>query len=89
VILGSGDVFSVDEFWLSKESSRPASGAQALQTSKGEPRGEQEMVDAALAESRGRVYGSSGGAAKLRIAPSTLAHRIQALNINKSQFKFG
>ena len=33
--------------------------------------------------------GPSAAAAKLKIAPSTLAHRIKALNINKSRFKFG
>ena len=89
VILSSGYVFSVDESWLSKESSQTATGVQASQPSKGEPRSEREMIEAALTESRGRVYGSSGAAAKLQIAPSTLAHRIEALKINKSQFKFG
>jgi PAS domain S-box-containing protein len=89
VILSSRDVFSVDEFWLSKESSRPASGAQASQPSKGEPRSEREMIEAALTESRGRVYGSSGAAAKLRIAPTTLDSRIKTLKIDKSRFKYG
>jgi DNA-binding NtrC family response regulator len=65
VILGAGDVFSVDESWLSKESSQPASGVQASQPSKGEPCSEREMIEAALAESRGRVSGPSGAAAKL------------------------
>jgi hypothetical protein len=43
------------------------------------------IIEAALAKSRGRVSGPLGAAAKLKIAPSTLAHRIEALNINKSQ----
>jgi PAS domain S-box-containing protein len=89
VILGTGDVFSVDESWLSKESSPAASGAQASQPAKGEPRSEREMIEAALAESRGRVYGSSGAAAKLRIAPTTLDSRIKTLKIDKSRFKYG
>ena len=88
VILCSGDVFSVDESWLSKESSQPASGAQASQPSKGEPRSEREMIEAALAESRGRISGPAGAAAKLRIPPSTLESRIKALKIRKSDFKF-
>jgi DNA-binding NtrC family response regulator len=50
---------------------------------------ERTIIEAALAKSRGRVSGPGGAAAKLKIAPSTLAHRIEALNINKSQFKFG
>jgi transcriptional regulator with GAF, ATPase, and Fis domain len=89
VILDSGDVLSVDESWLSKESSQPASGAQASQPSNGEPRSEREMIEAALTESRGRVYGSSGAAAKLRIAPTTLDFRIKTLKIDKSRFKYG
>jgi len=41
-----------------------------------------------LAETRGRVWGPSGAAAKLRIPPSTLDHRIRALKIEKKQFKY-
>jgi hypothetical protein len=40
----------------------------------------------ALAESRGRVSGPSGAAAKLGIPPSTVDRKIKALNINKKQF---
>ena len=89
VILSGGDVFSIDELWLSRESSPPVDGVPFVGPSKGEPRSEREIIEAALTESRGRVSGPSGAAAKLKIAPSTLAHRIKALNINKSQFKFG
>jgi transcriptional regulator with GAF, ATPase, and Fis domain len=82
VILSSGDVFSVDESWLSKES------AQGSQPIKGEPSDEREIIEAALAKSRGRVSGPSGAAAKLGIPPSTLEYRIKALKIRKRQFKF-
>jgi PAS domain S-box-containing protein len=87
VILGSGDVFAVDESWLSKESSQPMS--RASQPFKGDPRDEREIIEAALAESKGRVSGPSGAAAKLGIPASTLEFRIKALNIRKSQFRFG
>jgi formate hydrogenlyase transcriptional activator len=53
-----------------------------------EPRNEREIIEAALTETRGRVSGSSGAAAKLGIPSSTLDHRIKALKINKKQFKF-
>jgi formate hydrogenlyase transcriptional activator len=53
-----------------------------------EPQGEREIIEAALTESRGRVSGPSGAAAKLRIPVSTLEHRIKALRIRKSLFKF-
>jgi PAS domain S-box-containing protein len=88
VILSSGDVFSVDESWLSKESAQTASRAQASQPVNGEPPGEREIIKAALATSRGRVAGPSGAAAKLGIPPSTLEYRIKALKIPKSEFKF-
>jgi transcriptional regulator with GAF, ATPase, and Fis domain len=88
VIVSSGDVLSVDESWLSKGPSQTASPVQSSQPIKGEPRGEREIIEAALAESRGRVSGPSGAAAKLGIPPSTLESRIKALKIRKSQFKF-
>jgi transcriptional regulator with GAF, ATPase, and Fis domain len=53
-----------------------------------EPQSEREIIEAALTESRGRVSGPSGAAAKLRIPVSTLEHRIKALRIRKSLFKF-
>lgn len=88
VILSSSEVFVVDESWLSKQSVRPRPRVAALAPSRGEPRSERETIEAALAECRGRVAGSSGAAAKLGVPPSTLDHRIRALNINKAQFKF-
>jgi formate hydrogenlyase transcriptional activator len=54
----------------------------------GESRGEREIIEAALAESRGRVSGPSGAAAKLGIPRSTLESRIKALKIRKTRFKF-
>src|SRR3954447_23811058 len=89
IILSSTDVFSVDELWLSKRASREASQAETSAALNGEPRSEREIIEAALAETRGRVSGPSGAAAKLRIPASTLETRIKALKINKQQFKLG
>jgi len=89
VILSSGDVFSIDESWLPKESSPPASRVQVFPHVENGEIGEREIIEAALAESRGRVAGPSGAAAKLRIPPSTLYSRIKALKIRKTEFKFG
>jgi len=89
VILNSGDVFSVDELWLSTTSSAaPRVEAPAAINGVGEPWNEREIIEAALAETRGRVSGALGAAAKLGIPPSTLDHRIKALKIKKNQFKF-
>ena len=89
IILSSTDVFSVDELWLSKSTPPHASRAETSPALNVEPRSEREMIEAALAETRGRVSGPSGAAAKLRVPPSTLESRIKASKINKHQFKFG
>jgi formate hydrogenlyase transcriptional activator len=89
IILSSTDVFSVDELWLSKTTSLPAARVEASPALNVEPRTEREIIEAALAKTRGRVSGPSGAAAKLRVPPSTLETRIKALRINKQQFKFG
>ena len=90
VILSSGDEFSVDESWLSKETSPAAIRIDApVQTrSAVEPPNEREIIEAVLVETRGRVWGPTGAAAKLGVPPSTLDHRIKALGINKKQFKY-
>jgi PAS domain S-box-containing protein len=89
LILSSSDVFSVDESWFPKESSQVASRVPASQHREGERPGEREVIEAALAESRGRVSGPSGAAVKLGVPPSTLESRIKALKIRKRDFKFG
>jgi len=89
VILSSGEVFAVDDVWFSNESPQATSRVATLAPSGREPRTEREIIEAALVASRGRVSGPSGAAAKLQIPPSTLEHKIRALKIRKSQFKFG
>ena len=75
----------------SKSGSAQASRVATLVAFKGEakPHSEQEIIKAALAESRGRVSGPSGAAVKLGMSPSTLEDRIKALNIDKRRFKYG
>jgi formate hydrogenlyase transcriptional activator len=48
---------------------------------------EKARVEAALAESQGRVSGPSGAAARLGVPRSTLESRIRSLKINKHRFK--
>ena len=90
VILASGDVLSVDEMWLRKQTPVSASRVEISPILKVDGgRSEREIIEAALAETRGRVSGPSGAAAKLHIPASTLASRIKALKINRQLFKFG
>ncbi|MDB4890523.1 MAG: histidine kinase [Gemmatimonadetes bacterium] len=88
VILNSSEVFAVDESWLSKQPALRPRQVVSHTTSRGEPQTEREIIEAALAASRGRVSGRSGAAGRLGIPPSTLDHRIKALRIDKTQFKF-
>jgi PAS domain S-box-containing protein len=88
VILNSGAVFAVDESWLAKQPTRGRPQVASPAPSQGKPRSERDLIEAALAASRGRVAGRSGAAAKLGVPPSTLEHRIKALSIDKTQFKF-
>jgi transcriptional regulator with GAF, ATPase, and Fis domain len=88
IILSSADVFSVDELWLSKRTPSQTPRVEASPAFNVEPRNEREIIEAALAESRGRVSGPLGAAAKLHVPPSTLETRIKTLKIDKRQFKF-
>jgi transcriptional regulator with GAF, ATPase, and Fis domain len=88
IILSSAEVFSVDELWLSRRTSSRTPQVETPAASNVEPRSDREIIEAALAETRGRVSGPSGAAAKLRVPPSTLETRIKTLNIDKRRFKF-
>jgi transcriptional regulator with GAF, ATPase, and Fis domain len=85
VIVCSTDVLSIDDRWLSRQS-RPAAPSTGI-LSKKSPDHEKKMIEAALAESRGRVSGPSGAATKLGVPSTTLESRIRSLKINKHRFK--
>jgi formate hydrogenlyase transcriptional activator len=84
VILSDGEVFSVDESWLRREvrQARPPVRLAASIADR-----EREIIEAALAESQGRVSGPSGAAAKLGIPRQTLDSKIATLQISKLKFK--
>src|ERR1700719_3622610 len=88
VILNSGEVFAIDKSWLSRQPVQGRPRVASPPPLQSETRSEREIIEAALAECRGRVSGRSGAAATLGVPPSTLEHRIQALRIDKTQFKF-
>jgi PAS domain S-box-containing protein len=89
VILTSGDILRVDDSWLPKKSSQRPTHDDTSVRPESEREEERNIIEAALRESRGRVSGPSGAAARLKIPSSTLEKRIKALKIRKSQFKFG
>ncbi len=78
--------FSVDKTWLAQqplatEPKTPLDLSENLATQ------EKDMIEGALRESAGRVFGPSGAATKLGIARSTLESKIRSLRINKNRFK--
>jgi len=85
VILCSGDTFSIDEAWLSIQDpvglAPPAKMTHILQDQ------EKEIIESALAESRGKIAGAGGAATKLGIPPSTLDSKIKQLRIKKDKFR--
>jgi len=87
IIVCDTEIFSVEENWLVQESgqaqpvSQPLSDLLVIQA--------KEMIEAALAESGGRVSGPTGAAAKLGMPASTLESKIKSLKINKHLFKTG
>ena len=76
----------MDESWLSRQpvATEPKSQLELSQKLAAQEKG---MIEAALRESGGRVFGPSGAAAKLGIPRSTLESKIRSLKIDKNRFK--
>jgi PAS domain S-box-containing protein len=85
VIVCESETLSIGERWLSARSkpvyapATPKRSTLAGQT--------KEAIEAALAESKGRVAGPFGAAARLGIPSTTLEAKIKALKIDKRLFK--
>src|SRR5438034_6237922 len=86
VIVCETETFTVDESWLSQRPLDTRSGNKPFLSEKVAAT-EREIIEEALRESQGRIFGPSGAAAKLGIARSTLESKIQSLNIKKNRFK--
>ena len=86
VIVCETENFSVDESWLSQQPPERKAESQLYLSEKVAAQ-EKEIIEAALRECQGRVFGPSGAAAKLGIARSTLESKIRSLKINKNRFR--
>jgi PAS domain S-box-containing protein len=89
VVLCDSETFSVDETWLKRELPHESSRLNAISRGIGrlDETKEKEMIEAALAQSAGRVSGPSGAAALLGVPRQTLESKIANLGINKHRFK--
>jgi len=89
VVLCDDDTFSIEETWFKvdfpPEMRRPRVGrldqAQARQMAEA-----RRMIEAALAETGGRISGPSGAAALLGIPRQTLQSKIASLGIDRNKF---
>jgi PAS domain S-box-containing protein len=81
LIIGETNEFSIDKSWVANEPQSPGSPTSSQKAN------EQQRIEAALAQSQGRISGAHGAAAKLGMPPSTLESKIRSLKINKFQFK--
>jgi transcriptional regulator with GAF, ATPase, and Fis domain len=86
VILCETEILSIEESWLPQQRllagpKNQTNDSRSLLTQ------EKKMIEAALKETRGRVFGPSGAAVRLGMPPSTLESKIRSLSIDKNRFK--
>jgi transcriptional regulator with GAF, ATPase, and Fis domain len=86
VIMCETENFSVDETWLPQQPVASESKSQSDFSQKLAAQ-EKEIIESALRESEGRVFGPSGAAAVLGMPRSTVESKIRSLRINKNRFK--
>ncbi|HTS28489.1 MAG TPA: sigma 54-interacting transcriptional regulator [Bryobacteraceae bacterium] len=84
VVLSDAGTFVVEESWLKRETAESGRQHEGLSVLADR---EVEMIEAALAESHGRISGPSGAAAKLGIPRQTLESKIRRLGIDKYGLK--
>ena len=84
VILCGGDTFWIEKAWLARAHPPRQEFAGPLPDTLQNQ--ERKIIEMALAESKGKVAGPGGAAAKLGIPRSTLDSKIKQLNIKKHKF---
>ena len=85
VIVSHGESLSVDEELLFATRSTEDAPMGSLQQQMANH--ERVLIERALNNTQGRVYGPSGAAVILHIPPSTLSAKMKALNIDPGKFK--
>jgi transcriptional regulator with PAS, ATPase and Fis domain len=87
IILCETEIFAIDENWLPQLPALTPESKQQVELPRRLLVQEKDMIEAALKDTRGRVSGPTGAAAKLGIPRSTLESKIRSLKINKNLFK--
>jgi formate hydrogenlyase transcriptional activator len=81
MIFCDSETFCVEEAWLRTEPA-PRLGLQPALIDQ-----ERELIEAALAETRGRISGPAGAALRLGVPRTTLEYKIKSLRINKYRYR--
>src|SRR5271155_3543107 len=81
MILCDSDTFFVEEAWLQPEA-EPWAGLQPSLINQ-----ERELIEAALAETGGRIAGPDGAARRLGVPRTTLEYKIKSLRIDKYRYR--
>jgi formate hydrogenlyase transcriptional activator len=81
MILCDSDTFFVEDAWLQREAVPPVGLQPSLINQ------ERELIEAALAETRGRISGRDGAARRLGVPRTTLESKIKSLRIDKYRFR--
>jgi formate hydrogenlyase transcriptional activator len=81
MILCDSDTFFVEKAWLQPES-EPRVGLQPSLINQ-----ERELIEVALAETRGRISGPDGAARRLGVPRTTLEYKIKTLRIDKYRYR--
>jgi formate hydrogenlyase transcriptional activator len=81
MILCDADTFLVEQAWLQPEAAPPVGLQPSLINQ------ERGLIEAALAETRGRISGPDGAARRLGVPRTTLEYKIKSLRIDKYRFR--
>jgi DNA-binding NtrC family response regulator len=87
VVVCETETFSVDQGWFSHTASSLQGRVPGKSIGRRSAAQEKQIIEAALAEARGRISGPLGAAAQLGMPASTLESKIRALKIDKYRFK--
>jgi formate hydrogenlyase transcriptional activator len=85
VIIADSDTLAIDERWLGGRPPKPS--AVTLPPAATLATHEKDVIEGALRDSKGRVSGPFGAAARLGLPSSPLESKIKALKIEKRHFK--
>ena len=81
MILCDSDTFFVEKAWLRAEAEPRVDLQPSLMNQ------ERELIEAALAETHGRIAGPEGAARRLGVPRTTLEYKIKSLRIDKYRFR--